>query len=324
MKNPKISILIPLYNSEEYIAETIDSCLNQTYDNIEIIIVDDGSTDSSLKIARQYEKEHKNIKVEAQQNSGAPVARNRAFELSKGDYIQYIDADDLMEPDKIRLQVEVLKTTDARALAFGRFGIFKKNIKNVIWKDLPVNKNYDDPKQFLVELWASGRAAITHLWLIPRILVEESGGWNERLAKNQDGDFFARIIFNASKIIFVNDSICYYRKDNKNSISKQVSRKALEATLHSFDTYMDLMKDELDEPNVRKSLALVYSKHLFYLYPEHKDLVQNTEEKLKYLGFKKPIIQKGKKHYCLSKVIGVYGVIWYRRLISKLHNTIGL
>ena len=104
MNNPKVSILIPLYNSEEYIAETIDSCLNQTYDNIEIIIVDDGSTDAGLEIARQYEIKYENIKVKTQKNSGAPVARNKAFALSTGEYIQYIDADDLLHPDKIYLQ----------------------------------------------------------------------------------------------------------------------------------------------------------------------------------------------------------------------------
>ena len=71
MNSPKVSILIPLYNSEEYVAETIDSCLNQTYENIEIIIVDDGSTDSSLEIAKKYEKKYKHIKVETQNNSGA-------------------------------------------------------------------------------------------------------------------------------------------------------------------------------------------------------------------------------------------------------------
>ena len=150
MNDPKVSILIPLYNSEEYIAETIDSCLNQTYDNIEIIIVDDGSTDSGLNIVREYENKHKNIKVEAQKNSGAPVARNRAFILSTGEYIQYIDADDLLHPDKIRLQMEVLKNSDDLTIVFGKHGYFKKTIENTEWKDLPVNKNYNSGKQFLV------------------------------------------------------------------------------------------------------------------------------------------------------------------------------
>ncbi len=79
IKNPKVSILIPLYNAEEYVVDTLESCLDQTYENIEIIIVDDGSTDASLEIAKKYEKENKHIEVEVQKNSGAWVARNKSI-----------------------------------------------------------------------------------------------------------------------------------------------------------------------------------------------------------------------------------------------------
>ncbi len=316
MNNLKVSILIPLYNSEEYIAETIDSCLNQTYENIEIIIVDDGSTDSGLIIARQYENKHKNIKVEAQKNSGAPVARNRAFELSAGDYIQYLDADDLLHPDKIRLQMEVLKTTDDKTLVFGRWGTFQKSIENVIWKDLPVNKDYDDPKQFLIELWASWSAAITHLWLVPRELVEESGGWDETLIKNQDGDFFARVVMKASKVLFVAESMGYYRKDNENSISKQVSKKTLEANLKTFETYMKLMKDDMDKFEVRRSLALMYSRFLYYIDPSHKDIILETKNKINSLGFKKPINTMKMHDRFLSYIFGTYRVAQLKKAIK--------
>ncbi len=320
MNNPKVSILIPLYNSEEYIAETIDSCLNQTYDNIEIIIVDDGSIDSSLSIARQYEKKYINIKVEAQKNSGAPVARNRAFELSTGEYIQYIDADDLLHPDKICLQMEVLKTADDRTLVFGRWGTFQKSIENVMWKDLPVNKNYEDPTQFLIELWASGMAAITHLWLVPRVLIEESGGWDESLARNQDGDFFARVVMKASKVLFVVESIGYYRKDNENSISKQVSRKALESNLKTFETYMELMKDDMDKFEVRRSLALVHSRFLYKIHPSHKDLILETKNKINSLGFKKPLNTIKMSDRFLSYFLGTYRVLqWKKSLKQKLN-----
>ena len=321
MNNPKVSILIPLYNSEEYIAETIDSCLTQTYENIEIIIVDDGSADAGLSIARQYENKHTNIKVDTQKNSGAPVARNRAFKLSTGEYIQHIDADDLLHPDKIRLQMEVLKTEDDRTVVFGRWGTFQKSIENVIWKDLTVNKDYDDPKQFLIELWASWLAAITHVWLVPRELVEESGGWDESLIKNQDGDFFARVVIKASKVLFVAESIGYYRKDNENSISKQVSKKTLEANLKTFETYMKLMKDDMDKSEVRKNLALLYSKYIDYvryIHPEYTDLIEKAEGKIKLLGFKKPLITRGTIEYRLADMIGMDSVIRLKKIIKRM------
>ncbi|WP_415407806.1 glycosyltransferase family 2 protein [Sulfurovum sp. CS9] len=321
MNDPKVSILIPLYNSEEYIAETIDSCLKQTYENIEIIIVDDESTDSSLDIAKEYENKHANIKVEAQKNSGAPVARNRAFALSTGEYIQYIDADDLLHPDKIRLQIEVLKNSDDLTIVFGKYGYFIKTIENIDWKDLPVNKNYNDPKQFLLNLWENGVAIIPHLWLIPRKLIEESGGWDESLVKNQDGEFFSRVVFIANKVFFVENSIGYYRRDNLNSISRQVSRKAFEAKLQSFETYVNLMKEDLDKLEVRRSLALVYSRNIYYMrynYPEYEDLIQKAEEKIKFLGFKRPLITRNKIEYLLMDSIGLDGLSYLKKIIKTI------
>lgn len=310
-------MLIPLYNSEEYIAETIDSCLNQTYENIEIIIVDDGSTDSGLNIARQYEKKYTNIKVEAQKNSGAPVARNRAFGLSTGEYIQYIDADDLLHPDKIRLQMEVLKNSDDRTVVFGKYGYFKKTIETTEWKDLPVNKNYSSGKQFLLDLWESGNAIIPHMWLVPRKLIKESGGWDESLVKNQDGEFFARVVFNANKVLFVQNSIGYYRRDNENSISKQVSKKTLKANLKTFESYMELMKDDMDKPEVRKILALVYSRFLlYYTDPSHKDIILETKNKINSLGFKKPINTMRMYDRFLSYFFGAYRVMQLKKSIK--------
>src|SRR5438874_6764230 len=102
---PLVSILIPAYNAERWIADTIRSALAQTWPRTEIIIVDDGSKDETLSVARQFEA--KNVSVVAQQNQGAAAARNHAFSLCQGDYIQWLDADDLLAPDKIARQTEV-------------------------------------------------------------------------------------------------------------------------------------------------------------------------------------------------------------------------
>ena len=101
--NPLVSILIPAYNSEKWIRSTIKSALDQTWSNKEIIIVDDGSIDNTYKIAKEYESE--NVKVFTQKNSGACVARNLAFSYSKGDFIQWLDADDILHSDKISIQL---------------------------------------------------------------------------------------------------------------------------------------------------------------------------------------------------------------------------
>ena len=102
---PLVSILIPAFNAERWIADTIRAALAQNWPRKEIIIVDDGSTDQTLSIARQFAS--KTVSVIAQQNQGAAAARNKAFQLCQGDYIQWLDADDLLSPDKITKQMEL-------------------------------------------------------------------------------------------------------------------------------------------------------------------------------------------------------------------------
>ena len=106
---PLVSILITAYNAEETIAYTLDSAIAQTWQRKEIIVVDDGSTDRTAEVARQF----KQVKVVSTENRGLSGAQNNAFPLSQGDYIQYLDADDLLAPDKIERQLAALREGDS-------------------------------------------------------------------------------------------------------------------------------------------------------------------------------------------------------------------
>ncbi|MCD4680085.1 MAG: glycosyltransferase, partial [Bacteroidales bacterium] len=105
MHHKLVSIIIPLYNAEKYIKETLDSVLSQSYSNWECIIVDDGSTDSSKKIALEYCAKDARFKYFHQPNSGPSAARNHGLKISSGDYIQYLDADDVIFPERLKLMV---------------------------------------------------------------------------------------------------------------------------------------------------------------------------------------------------------------------------
>ena len=103
-----ISIIIPIYNNEKFISRCLDSIINQTYKKIEIIIVNDGSTDKSLDVISKYEKKDNRIKVINKKNEGVSIARNIGIESSKGDYITFVDADDWLELDAIeKLYIEI-------------------------------------------------------------------------------------------------------------------------------------------------------------------------------------------------------------------------
>src|ERR1700687_2315947 len=104
---PLVSILIPAFNAQDCISDTLRSAIAQTWERKEIIVVDDGSTDQTLAIARQFESQ--GVQVITQSNQGAAAARNKALSLSQGDYIQWLDSDDLLGPDKIALQMAAVE-----------------------------------------------------------------------------------------------------------------------------------------------------------------------------------------------------------------------
>src|SRR6266436_10021329 len=107
-----VSILIPAYNAEPWIADTVRSALAQTWPRKEIIVVDDGSRDETLSIAQQFAS--KTVSIVAQENRGAAAARNKALELCQGDYIQWLDADDLLAPDKVARQMEAAEELEGK------------------------------------------------------------------------------------------------------------------------------------------------------------------------------------------------------------------
>ena len=124
-----VSILIPAYNAEKWVADTIRSAINQTWPNTEIIIVDDGSTDNTLAIAKTFESA--TVKVISQENTGSAEARNRALSYAQGDYIQYLDADDLLSADKIAIQMKKAEGgADSKVLLSGAMAKFFFRYKN--------------------------------------------------------------------------------------------------------------------------------------------------------------------------------------------------
>src|SRR5579862_6606561 len=103
MRFPKVSVLIPCYNAEKWVGETLESVFRQTWPEIEVIVVDDGSTDRSVDVVRSFARP--NLRLIQQANRGSTAARNVCCKHAVGDYIHYLDADDLIEPDKIALQM---------------------------------------------------------------------------------------------------------------------------------------------------------------------------------------------------------------------------
>lgn len=235
---PLISVIIPLYNAENFISETINSVLEQSYKNIEIIIVDDGSKDLSYEKVKEYE--NPSINLVQQVNKGASAARNHGLKLAKGDFIQYLDADDILHPKKIEYQVNVLKNYSELDLVGCKWRYFKEDI-NKSFKTMPFD--FSENTYFNKIEWLIDRPyMIPHTWLVSKKLIQLAGSWNENLTLNDDGEYFYRVIAASNGVVMAGEAaMAYYRAGNPNSLSTSRTKASMSSWLESIKSYKKIM-----------------------------------------------------------------------------------
>jgi glycosyltransferase involved in cell wall biosynthesis len=282
---PVVSILVPAYNAEGWISDTLRSAIAQTWDRKEIIVVDDGSKDQTLAIARQYESEQ--LRVVTQKNQGAAATRNNAFSLCHGDYIQYLDADDLMGPDKIASQMNALgPSPNKRTLLSGSWGAFMyryyrtKFTPSALWCDL-------SPVEWLVRKMGENLYMQTASWLVSRELVEAAGPWDTRLLGDDDGEFFCRVLLASNGVRFVPESKVYYRSSGSSSLSYiGNSEKKRVAQMCSMQLHIKYLRSLEDSDRTRAACVQYLQNWLIFFFPERKDLVEQAQQMAKELGGK--------------------------------------
>lgn len=317
MKQPKVSIIIPCYNSEAFLAETLQSCINQQYPNTEIIVVDDGSTDGSLQIARQWEGLYDQIHVYHQANSGACRARNLGFEKSSGKYIMYLDADDIINPSYLEEHIVRLQEANERCISFGKWDKFKSSTDEAIFPNRYYYKDYANPFTLLIDLWETGGMLQTSCYMVSRSLVNESGGWNENLLMNQDGEFFSRILMIASKACFVNKAKVYYRTGEYSTVSKPNSEKKLSSLLDSYINYKENALIHKDTPRVRRALSYNFTYFIYLYGNKYPVLYRRAKEQVVYLGVGFQLRKTSPRVRLISKIIGFENLMALRKFISK-------
>jgi glycosyltransferase involved in cell wall biosynthesis len=237
---PLVSALIPCYNAGRWIAETLESVLAQTWPNLEIIVVDDGSSDDSVAVIEKFDSSR--INLIKQQNSGAASARNRAFNESSGVFIQYLDADDLLSPRKIELQMTRLadKPECVASAEWARFRDHKDEahfVRDDTWQDLP-------PVEWLINAWQEGGGMLyPALWLVPRHTLIKAGPWRDDLSLNDDGEFFTRVVLASNQVLFCEGALTYYRSGISGSLSGLKSRKGWVSQFKVIDLCEGYLRD---------------------------------------------------------------------------------
>ncbi|WP_299517005.1 glycosyltransferase family 2 protein [Mucilaginibacter sp.] len=290
MNEALVSIIIPVYNAENYLAETIKSALEQTWQNKEIIIVDDGSTDNSLYIARNFECDL--VKVLSQQNKGASAARNTGLKEAKGEYIQFLDADDLLSNNKIEVQINLLLNLRGY-LALCVTVHFQNGTEptSLLIRHDWYAEGSDNPADFLIKLYGGGLIGPTYggmiqpnAWLVPNDVITKAGFWNEDLTVDDDGEFFCRVVLASRGITYAADAVNYYRKFNtSNSLSGQKDRQASSSILKSTDLKASYLLSRTDNHNAKMALSRLYYENAFSFYPKYMDLALEAEKKGKAL-----------------------------------------
>ena len=270
MSDPLVSVLIPSHNAAPWIGETLRSALAQSWTNLEIIVVDDGSTDESAAIAERSGSAR--VRVIRQPQGGAAAARQRALAGARGDYLQYLDADDLRAPDKIARQVALLRAAGPRAVATAPWARFSIDLAGA---EFAPASNWRDflPVDYLVETFQSGGMMHPAAWLTPRAVAETAGPWNPRLSLDDDGEYFTRIVLAADRIAFCGDTASYYRSLLPGSLSGSRSAAAWRSAQLVCELSTGALLAREDSPRTRRACALYWLRLAFAAYPEGKGVV---------------------------------------------------
>jgi glycosyltransferase involved in cell wall biosynthesis len=298
---PLVSILIPAYNAAPWISETIRSALAQTWPQIEIIVVDDGSTDTTLTVANSFASPR--VRIVSQPNRGASSARNHALTLARGEYIQFLDADDLLAPDKIESQLRRLLPLGPRTLASGAWARFESTLSSVVFTLQPNARDLSGVEFLQINF---EEIAMMHpaAWLAPRALLDRSGSWDEALSLNDDGEYFARVALASDQIVFCTDARSYYRSNLSNSLSRRKDPRALASLYRSVELTLEHLLAVDRSPRTVAAAAFAWKWAAFELYPTLSDLSRTAEAESKKLGGSSRPFPAGGRFQLLSRLLG--------------------
>ncbi len=300
---PLVSIVIPAFNAERWVADAIASALAQTWARKEIIVVDDGSTDRTRAVAQRFASPQ--VSVVGQTNRGAAAARNTGLSLCQGDYIQWLDADDLLAADKLTLQLDALRDGPGnRVLASCEWGSFIYRSRkatfspSALWCDL-------SPLEWLVRKLDQNLYMPLSTWLVSRDLGEAAGPWDERLSIDDDGEYFCRVLLASDGTRFVPGARALYRRTGPGSVSSLArSGSGLESQLLSMQLHVAYLRSLEDSERVRRACLKYLQRWVIYIYPDRLDLVQRFEALAQALGGRLEAPRLSWKYAWIQKAFG--------------------
>lgn len=227
---PVISVIIPAYNSQDTILETIESVQKQTFSDFEILVIDDGSQDETVEVVNSIDDER--IKVNSFKNGGVSLARNRGISLAKGEYIAFMDADDLWTSDKLELQLEALQKHPEAALTYSWTYIMSEDGSKVHKCD-PISYQGDVYQDLLIYNFILSPSSNI---LVRKSAIDSTGDFDTNLSHYEDWDFCLRLARNWSFIVIPKYQV-FYRQSSSSASSniKAFEKSVLTVIERSFE-----------------------------------------------------------------------------------------
>lgn len=287
----KVSFIIPCYNVEKYIFKCIESIINQSEKNIEVICIDDGSTDNTYEILNKYAKEDNRLKIIKKENGGVASARNMGIINASGEFIMFVDGDDYVDKKIAKEMYMVAKREEADIVKCNRYDVYLKPYKIIKRKAL-YNEETVIPKERYSEIYIDflKRAKLGSCWmsLIRRdIIIDNNIMFNENLKCDEDVVFLFQAFTESKKFVYIPDAYYYYVRHGQGLSAKGIN---LEERYKSRKEHTKILKRYIELWNIENSEILLREK-ITYVYIYTAFQVSRANKKIKfferYILFKK-------------------------------------
>lgn len=272
---------MPAYNAARTISESVKSVLEQTIDDLELVVVDDGSTDDTGSIVRSFDDPR--IRYVRTENSGVSAARNCGFAMSHGRYLQFLDSDDLLHPAKIERQIERMSADHDLSSAVCAWGRFSQHVDDLLVVRGPHWRDCDPLEHLRFELCGKGTMPPL-VWLVPRPIAEQVGEWRVGVNRMEDTDYFARVAMASRHILFCGDTWGYYRSWQPGSLSAAAGRRTAESMRASCRAIEQEMLKHFLLSDVQSILADMYRFAAIACYQHTLDIGRELEADVRRLG----------------------------------------
>jgi len=305
-----VSVIIPTYNREQFITDAMDSVLSQAYRPIELLVVDDGSTDDTRAVIAEWKDKSSgadglSLRYLVQEKQGAPAARNLGMIESRGEYIQFLDSDDVLSSRKIRNQVSLFPLAKSNIATYSDYGYFTFSKGRVVVD----YKKIAPPENDLLAATLSGWWVPCNVPLWRRKDVSKLGPWQEDLEAGQDTEYTRRFLFGGGTFVYCAQSLCYIRKHKMPSIGA-IARKrgAFESRVQTAVQAEEYLKNAGLLTRYGPHLARSYFGHAMAatLHPDIKTFCLMKSRELSPAGWDMPgTFLRRLRRIVFRKILGI-------------------